>query len=169
MNVLIVDGYNIIGAWPALRKLKQYDLAAARDKLIEELVEYQAFTGERVIVIFDAHLVPGIEKKLRTGKVEVVYTREKETADERIEKLSHKLQKDIRLNVYVATSDYTEQRVTFGQGALRIPAMELLREVESSKKNINERVREQNERKPSGKVLFDAETLAKLDKWRRRK
>lgn len=169
MNVLVVDGYNIIGAWPELKKLKQVDFASARDRLIEQLAEYQAFTGDRVIVVFDAHLVPGIEKKITSGNVEVVFTREKETADERIEKLSNKMQKDIRLNVYVATSDYTEQRVTFGQGALRIPAMELLTEVKNAKVKIDERVHMENNQKPSGKILFDEETLAKLDKWRRRK
>ena len=32
MDILLVDGYNIIGAWPELKELKNKDLAAARDR-----------------------------------------------------------------------------------------------------------------------------------------
>lgn len=87
MVVLIVDGYNIIGAWPELEQLKEKDIGQARDRLIELLAEYQAFTGDRVIVVFDAYYVRGIESKEEKHKVEVIYTKEKETADECIEKL----------------------------------------------------------------------------------
>ena len=55
------------------------------------MAEYKAHTGWRVIVVFDAHLVPGIEKKKRQHDVEVVFTRKNETADERIEKLVSEL------------------------------------------------------------------------------
>ena len=40
-NILLVDGYNIIGAWPELRVLKEKDLSAARDRIIEILAEYK--------------------------------------------------------------------------------------------------------------------------------
>ena len=55
------------------------------------MAEYQAYTGYRVIIVFDAHYVQGIEKKYKNHKVEVIFTRENETADERIEKLAIKL------------------------------------------------------------------------------
>ncbi len=71
MNILLVDGYNIIGAWPELRELKNKDLAAARDRLVECMAEYQGYTGYRVIVIFDAHYVTGIERKYKNYKVDV--------------------------------------------------------------------------------------------------
>ena len=38
----------------------------ARDVLIQHLAEYQAYTGYRVIVVFDAHMVKGIEKSGQT-------------------------------------------------------------------------------------------------------
>lgn len=63
MDILIVDGYNMIGAWPELVQLKQRDLAAARDRLIEILAEYQGFTGFKVIVVFDAYDVKGLKKE----------------------------------------------------------------------------------------------------------
>ncbi len=51
MDILIVDGYNIIGAWPELRELRDVDLALARDRLVERMAEYQAFTGCKVIIV----------------------------------------------------------------------------------------------------------------------
>lgn len=63
MDILLVDGYNIIGAWPELKALKEHDLAAARDRLVERMAEYQAMSGYRVIVVFDAYYVPGTAKK----------------------------------------------------------------------------------------------------------
>jgi len=76
MDILLVDGYNIIGAWPELRKLKKTNLSAARDRLIEKMAEYQGYTGYKVIIVFDAYDVKGIQKKYRHHNVEVLYTKE---------------------------------------------------------------------------------------------
>ena len=88
MIVLIVDGYNMIGAWPELKKLKETDLGQARDLLIEMMAEYQSYTGDRLIIVFDAYHVRGLAKKHKNYKVEVIFTKENETADERIERLA---------------------------------------------------------------------------------
>src|SRR4051794_7051126 len=114
-TILLVDGYNIIGAWPELRELKERDFAASRDRLIEQMAEYQAFTGIRVIVVFDAQFVQGIERKYKNHKIEIIFTKENETADERIEKMAIALN-NVKTQVHVATSDLTEQWVIFGRG-----------------------------------------------------
>lgn len=166
MNVLIVDGYNIIGDWPELQALRNKDLSQARDLLIDKLAEYKAYSGERVIVVFDAHLVRGIEKKDKNHKVEVVYTRENETADERIEKLTQEV-KHVRNQVYVATSDYTEQRTIFGQGALRKSARELHIEVNNIEKEIEKEVESQKQVQYKPKIPIKKEVLDVFEKWRR--
>src|SRR5690625_3979985 len=138
MNILIVDGYNIIGAWEELQKIKEDDLGQARDRLIDLLADYQAFTGTRVILVFDAHYVPGIASKQKSSKIEVIYTKENETADECIEKLVS-IYKNVQTKVYVATSDYMEQRITFGRGALRKSARELFIDIKEIEKEIEEK------------------------------
>ena len=55
-------------------------------------------------------LVPGIENKKKQYDVEIIYTRKNEIADERIEKLTKELS-GRRVQIYVATSDLTEQRM----------------------------------------------------------
>ena len=139
MNILLVDGYNIIGAWPELRELKERNLSEARDRLIEKMAEYQAYSGYRVIVVFDAHFVQGIERKYKNFKVEIIFTRENETADERIEKMASDLN-NIKTQIYVATSDFTEQWVIFGQGALRKSARELLIEMKHIEIEIDKKL-----------------------------
>jgi len=166
MDILIVDGYNIIGAWPELRKLKEHDLSAARDMLIEKMAEYQAFTGHKVIIVFDAHLVQGIEKKYTNYQVDVIFTKEHETADERIEKMAKQLI-NVRTKVYVATSDYTEQWTIFGQGALRKSARELLIEMEAIERSIAKKVENIQEKKPQAKIPLTDEVAKIFEKWRR--
>jgi len=166
MDVLIVDGYNIIGDWPELQALRNKDLGQARDLLIDKLAEYKAYSGDRVIVVFDAHMVRGIEKKDKNHKIEVVYTRENETADERIEKLTQEV-KNVKNQVYVATSDYTEQRTIFGQGALRKSARELHIEVNNVEKEIEKELESQKQVQYKPKIPIKKDVLDVFEKWRR--
>lgn len=168
MDILLVDGYNIIGAWPELRELKNRDLAAARDRLVERMAEYQAYSGYRVIVVFDAHFVKGTEKKYKNYKVEVIFTRNNETADERIEKLAISLN-NRKTQIHVATSDFTEQWAIFGQGALRKSARELLIEMDSVEKKIEKKVKNIQENSPASKIPLSSEVAEIFEKWRRGK
>ncbi|MCM3638539.1 NYN domain-containing protein [Sporosarcina luteola] len=165
-DVLLVDGYNIIGAWPELRKLKLVSLAEARDRLIERMAEYKAHTGWRVIILFDAHLMRGTEKKNWQHNVEVVFTRENETADERIEKLVSELS-GRRVQIHVATSDLTEQWVIFAQGALRKSARELEIEMNEIDKLITKKVKEIQVERPFSKIQLSDEVAEIFEKWRR--
>ena len=61
-DILIVDGYNIIGAWGDLKKLRDVDLQSSRDALIDKMADYQGYTGTKVMIVFDAYTVHGIEK-----------------------------------------------------------------------------------------------------------
>lgn len=166
MDILLVDGYNMIGAWAELRALKDKDLPAARDRLVEMMADYQAYTGYRVIIVFDAHFVQGTEKKYRNYKIEIIFTKENETADERIEKLAIQLN-NIRTQVHVATSDFTEQWSIFGQGALRKSARELFNEVQSIDRKIEKNVRKIQEQRPFSKINLSDELLEIFEKWRR--
>jgi uncharacterized protein len=166
MDILLVDGYNIIGAWKELRALKADKLIDARDRLIEMMAEYKAFSGYRVIVVFDAYLVPGIEKKKKQYDVEVIFTRENETADERIEKLTSQLMSR-RVQVHVATSDLTEQWVIFAQGALRKSARELEIEMEIVQGNISRKVKSIQDQRPFSKIQLSNEVAEIFEKWRR--
>jgi len=154
MDVLVVDGYNMIGAWHELNRLKVHDIGLARDKLIEILSEYQAFYRKRVIVVFDALYVKGKESRRSFHNVEIIYTKEDETADECIERLVKDL-KNVKNQVYVATNDYLEQRTIFSRGALRTSSRELQIEIENMDVHVKGFVEENNLVKPSSKIELD--------------
>ena len=165
-NILLVDGYNMIGAWKELRSLRDKNFEDARDRLVELMAEYKAVKGWRVIVVFDAHLVPGTEQLYIQHDVEVIFTRKNETADERIEKLSTDL-KGRKIQIHVATSDMTEQNVVFGHGALRKSARELEIEMEIIQSNISRKVKETQSEKPSRRIDLPDDIAVTLEKWRR--
>ncbi|MFB4165658.1 NYN domain-containing protein [Alteribacillus sp. JSM 102045] len=165
-DILLVDGYNIIGDWPELKKLREKNLEEARDRLIEKMAEYQAFKGWEVKVIFDAHMVAGVGRKYNNYLVDIIYTRENETADERIEKLVGEL-KNIETRVHVATSDYAEQSLAFGSGALRKSARELRVEMEVVEQNITREVKEHSKQEKLSNFPLTEEMAEIFDKWRR--
>lgn len=135
---LLIDGYNIIFAWDELKALAKDSLDSARNQLIHRLCNYQGFSGVEIILVFDAYKVkknPGSVEKHRN--ISVVYTKEAETADTYIERVTHALSKKHR--VRVATSDGYEQMIILGNGALRIPAAAFhkeLRDAESAIRDI---------------------------------
>jgi predicted RNA-binding protein with PIN domain len=166
-QLLIVDGYNIIGAWPELRALKDQErMDEARDLLISKLADYQSYNGIKVIIVFDAYTVPGLGRRLNDYQIDIYYTAEKETADEKIEKLVAQFYEKNR-QIYVATSDYTSQWVIFGQGALRKSARELLLDVESVGKEITEQVKKTQEERFSTRISLNEEIAKIFEKWRR--
>lgn len=133
---LFVDGYNVMNSWPELKELAKTDYGAARDQLIDILRNYQGFTGEKVTVVFDAYRVEGGSGSLtKIPNIEVVYTKENETADSYIEKVTLGLAK--KHKVRVVTSDDLVQKIAFGHGALRCSSREFREEV----KQIEEAIR----------------------------
>ena len=132
---LLVDGYNIIFAWDELRKLAQKDIKAARDALMDRLSNYAGFTKKNVICVFDAYKVPGgTEQIYRYHNIDVIFTREAETADQYIEKAAHELTKQYQ--VTVATSDAIEQIIIYGAGAVRLSARNFETEVANSEREM---------------------------------
>lgn len=132
-ELLIVDGYNIIFALPELKDLSKVNIDSAKDALKDMLANYQGYKGCRVMVVFD-----GYRKKGNPGSVEkyfsleVVHTKQDETADAYIERTVHELVSKYKITV--ATNDNLEQLTILSQGALRMSANMLVQELERVKK-----------------------------------
>lgn len=125
---LLVDGYNIIYAWDSLKELAQENLDGARGRLMDILSNYQGSRQIHLILVFDAYKVKGNPgSTVRYHNIDVVYTKEAETADQYIEKVTHKIGRKYR--VRVATSDGLEQLIIMGAGAIRVSAREFQEEV----------------------------------------
>ena len=132
---LLVDGYNIIFAWDELNALSKESLDAARHKLMDILCNYQGFQKCVLILVFDAYRVPGSPGSIEQyHNIHVVYTKEAETADMFIERVTHEIGRNRR--VRVATSDGMEQIIILGHGALRVSARMFHEEVQNVEKHI---------------------------------
>ena len=132
---LLVDGYNIIFSWDELNTLSKESLDAARHKLMDILCNYQGFQKCVLILVFDAYRVPGSPGSIEQyHNIHVVYTKEAETADMFIERVTHEIGRNRR--VRVATSDGMEQIIILGHGALRVSARMFHEEVQNVEKQI---------------------------------
>ncbi|MDB9494473.1 NYN domain-containing protein [Spirulina major CS-329] len=152
---LLVDGYNMIGAWPDLKQLQhQEGLDAARDRLIEQLINYAAWQDFQTQVVFDAYARR--EKaytEAYTPHLSVHYTDYAQTADAYIEKsCAHHARQVTRKRLIVATSDYAQQQTASGYGAECLSARQLAIAVQQSNRR-----RVHRDRKPkqsSRRFLF---------------
>ena len=149
-DYLLVDGYNIIFSWDELNELAKMNMDAARNKLMDILCNYQGFKKCVLILVFDAYKVKGgIGAVQDYHNIHVVYTKEAETADQYIEKVTHEIARKHR--VTVATSDALEQLIIMGQGASRLSANDLREEV---LRIVNQIRKEYLDKQPSGKAYL---------------
>lgn len=164
---LILDGYNVINGWPRVQRTAEINLDEARRTLLDLMAEYKSFKGIEIIIVFDAYQVKGTKKlKEQIKGVEVVYTKERETADSYIERLTTELSE--RNHVSVVTNDWAEQQMVLGSGATRITVRELALDFEAAKGKIHRKSEK------LGKIIsnsisnnIDHEILRKLEKFRK--
>lgn len=136
-DYLLVDGYNVIFAWDALRRLADGSLDAARRRLMDILCNYAGYKRCVPILVFDAYKVRGGAREVeKYHNLYVVYTREAETADMYIERATHELAREHRTRV--VSSDGAEQIIVMGHGALRVSARAFEAEVNAVEKEIRE-------------------------------
>ena len=134
---LLVDGYNIIFAWDDLAAIAKEDMDLARSRLVNLMCNYRGLHRCEVILVFDAYRIKGNTGSVETvNNISVVYTKEAETADSYIERTTHELSKNYR--VQVATSDRMEQLIIIGNGAMRISADAFRKEVDRTEAAMRE-------------------------------
>ncbi|MDO5707129.1 MAG: NYN domain-containing protein [Andreesenia angusta] len=164
---LFVDGYNVINDWENLKALSNMQLELARNQLIETMAEYHALTNINVTVVFDAYKVkanPG--KKESIKGINIVYTKEHQTADAYIEQTIHKIGRLKR--VRVATSDSLEQQVILGRGATRISARELKIEIDDYRGRTLKKAEVRSSRDNVNMGKLDQEYLDILEEYKRK-
>ncbi|MEE0969911.1 MAG: translation factor GTPase family protein [Clostridia bacterium] len=140
---ILVDGYNIIFAWEDLKKIAEDNLPLARKLLCDLLINFQGYRGCGLILVFDAYKVSGGRGSTeKLGGIHVVYTKEAETADAYIERVTLEMAKKYR--VRVATSDNLEQMIVLGHGAERVPARVFHEEIKETLREIDEELQKIN-------------------------
>ena len=138
---LLVDGYNIIYAWPELKELADENMDGARMQLMDSLSNYQGIRQCRIIVVFDAYRVMGHREEVTDyHNIHLVFTREAQTADQYIERFAHDNRKKYKITV--ATSDGLQQMIIRGTGGALLSARELKAEIETANDRIKQEYKE---------------------------
>ena len=157
---LLVDGYNIIFAWDDLAAIAKEDMDLARSRLVNLMCNYRGLHRCEVILVFDAYRIKGNTGSFeKVNNISVVYTKEAETADSYIERTTHELSKNYR--VQVATSDRMEQLIIIGNGAMRISADAFRKEVDRTEAVMRELMAEKangGQKLMEGKISRDNKT-----------
>lgn len=137
-SFLLVDGNNILHAWPELVKLLTRDRAAASAGLIRRMMDYNGFSGDRTVIVFDGR-GPSTNEERREGGLQVFYSGDGHSADEIVERLARKYA--ARYDIVVATDDRAEQDVVVGVGARVISAEGLRLRLESMEREQDDWLR----------------------------
>ncbi|NJK51509.1 NYN domain-containing protein [Candidatus Gracilibacteria bacterium] len=172
-SLLLVDGYNIIGAWSSLKKTRDRDgLEAARQELVEALINYTSVEGLTTQVVFDSHYqtTPAYQEDY-TPSLSVYFTAFAQTADTYIEKICASFNRNnsaLNSRLIVATSDRAQCLTALGYGAEWLSAQRLASEVEI----VSVRIKRQHrpKKQPQGRFLFnslDPQAQQRLSQWRR--
>ena len=157
---VIVDGYNVIFAWDDLKSMADISLESARERLMQILCNYAAFTKYNVVLVFDAYKVPGNQtKRFDFHNIHVVFTKERELGDVYIEKLISEIGKNER--VRVVTSDGLIQLSAVRAGVLRMSAREFEEEVDRVHEKISDVLSKMKDDAPE--ILF-GDIINKKDK-----
>ena len=169
--ILLVDGYNIIGAWSTLATLKQTQgLDAAREALITTLANYSAYKGYETWAVFDAYeqRTPSSQAAI-TPHLSVHYTGFGQTADSYIERACAKFRHDARKftqRLIVATSDAVHRQTVIGYGAEGISALHLEGEINSIAQQVKRRQKPQKQRSGRVPISQNPDIQARLAKMR---
>ena len=139
-SMVIVDGYNLIYAWDALKEIADFSLEKARESLMDTLSSYVAYTKENLVLVFDAYLVKeGFGSDFTHDGYRVVFTKENQTADAFIEKMMHELGPNYKIRV--VTGDRLVQFAAVHSGISRMTTKEFTDELITVGNEISDFVR----------------------------
>lgn len=168
-DFLILDGYNVINSWGALKALQEQNLEHARKELEERMASYGAFKGYKVVIVYDGQGQSGdAEEEILYKGLKIVFTTDGMTADSYIERLVYDILRRKKI-VYVITGDYSEQLAILGSGAYRQSVRELSEDYVRAKKEMLSKSSKPyiNARNELADRIANGEVLSKLEQLRR--
>jgi predicted RNA-binding protein with PIN domain len=136
--LLLVDGHNVIFAWPELRALQARRKALARERLVKILTELQDITGMKVAVVFDG-TGAGVTEETQPGGIQIFYSPAGKTADDVIERFAACYASTREITV--VTSDTLEQDTVSAAGASTLSPEGLMGMIEDARADFARRMK----------------------------
>ena len=140
---ILVDGYSLLHNWPQLAPGKARHSQAARNELIHVLTRYQDACGTPVTVIFDgAGSKRGRPQAETEPAVEVLYSRAGQTADQMIERATHRFKE--YGEVLVVTDDFAERDTVMSLGGTVASCLGFIQSIESALADLQRELKNYN-------------------------
>jgi len=134
-SFLLVDGNNVIHAWPDLLARHRRRPGSAHEELVRRLETYRDWSGDRVVVVFDGRGTT-LDEERRPDGLQIFYTSEGNTADDIIERLALKYAGIF--DITVATDDRAEQDVVVAAGGEALSAAGLSDRLTSAERGMRD-------------------------------
>jgi predicted RNA-binding protein with PIN domain len=142
---ILVDGYSLLHHWEELAPGQPRYSAAARDELIRRLTLYQDAITTPITIFFDgAGPKAGPSSEASTPGVEVLYSRAGQTADQLIERLTHRFA--AFGEVLAVTNDHAERDTVISLGGLTSTCGNFIQDVENTLAELTDEIKDHNRR-----------------------
>ena len=134
-KLIIIDGYNILNAWEKYKPFLNLSFENARNELIYDMGEFSKLIGIDLLLVFDAYKINFKGNSEIIKGIEVIYTKQNETADQFIEKKLDEIGR--KISVSVGTDDTLIQKLVTQRGGIVLTSKELLFRYENLKNKSN--------------------------------
>jgi predicted RNA-binding protein with PIN domain len=142
---ILVDGYSLLHNWPELAPRRPRHSAAAREELIQRLAHYRDAIGTPITIFFDGGGAPaGTPAPSSSPELEVIYSRTGQTADDLIERVTHRFAN--YGEVLAVTDDQAERETVISLGGFASSCRNFIQTVENTLADQSQEVKDHNRR-----------------------
>ena len=142
---ILVDGYSLLHSWPELAQGRARFSAEARAELIRRLTLYQDATTTPISVFFDgSRPTAGKAAEESTAAVEVLYSRAGQTADQMIERATHRFAP--YGEVLAVTDDLAERETVISLGGFASSCWNFIQTIENTLAELADEIKHHNRR-----------------------
>ena len=140
---ILVDGYSLLHQWPEVAPGKPRHSLAAREELISRLTQYHDACGTPITIIFDG-ASGTIGETESNPDVEILYSRTGQTADQIIERVTHRLKEFGE--VLVVTDDFAERDTVTSAGGMTSSCLNFIKTVDDTLSQMDREIANYNRR-----------------------
>ncbi|MCS1412286.1 MAG: hypothetical protein M2R45_05492 [Verrucomicrobia subdivision 3 bacterium] len=142
---ILVDGYSVLHQCLEIAPGQPRHGVVARDELVRLLAQYQDVMGIPITVVFDGNNASGkVCEEWSTWGLEVLYSPRGKTADDIIERVTHRFLE--YGDVLVATDDYAEQNTVVSLGGSVSGVRAFMQEAEKRWAGFQDKLKRLNQR-----------------------
>jgi predicted RNA-binding protein with PIN domain len=140
---ILVDGYSLLHSWPELARGHARHSATARDELVNILRRYSDAVQTPITVVFDGGGHRGTRQEMQsTTQVEILYSRAGQTADQIIERVTHRMKP--YGEVLVVTNDHAERDTVIAMGGFAASCESFIETMDGALRDLEREVQHYN-------------------------